>query len=93
MDGRPSGEYAGERDGGKTFNKPTFYAGLDQWIAKSNDTYVDIAKNLASQGPRSSEKRMAMRTELENSALADGARLSSELEKIYRTLRRRFSFC
>ncbi|WP_226412902.1 tetratricopeptide repeat protein [Synechococcus sp. MU1642] len=63
------------------------YAGCERWVANNNDQFVNIAKNLESQGPRTSKKRLQLRKILERSKLADGARLSSELEKIYKTLR------
>ena len=56
-------------------------------IAKNKDSYVNIAKNLASHGPRKIQRRSELRKKMENSALADGARLSVELEKTYKFLR------
>ena len=67
------------------------HAGYERWIAGSNDEYVDIAKNLAHEGPRSNKDRLRLRNSLERSALGDGARLSSELEKIYESLRHRIN--
>ena len=64
------------------------HGGLKQWIANSFDDYVAIAKKLALNGPRSSDERMQLRNALELSALADGKRLSTELEKIYLQLRK-----
>ena len=63
------------------------HAGFGQWIADNIDAYVDIARDLALQGPRSGKERMRLRRALEHSALADGARLSAELERIYGSLR------
>ena len=67
------------------------HAGLGQWIADNADAYVGIAKNLALQGNRSGDKRMRLRERMNCSAVADGRRLSSELERIYRNLRRSIS--
>ena len=68
-------------------------AGLEQWIAGSKDDYVRIAKSLAMQGTRSSYERALLRNKMEDSDLANGARLSTELERIYRDLRDKLSFC
>ena len=68
------------------------HAGLEQWIAKNKDLYVNIAKDLASHGPRKIQRRSELRKKMENSALADGARLSVELEKTYKFLRGKISY-
>ena len=65
------------------------YSGFDQWIAINIDNYINIAKNLAMQGPRSVDERIQLRNKLQHSALADGKRLATELERIYTTLRQR----
>ena len=69
------------------------YSDCEKWIANNTDSYVNIAKKLATQGPRSNIKRMLLRKKLESSALADGGRLSSELEKIYEKLRQNITLC
>ena len=69
------------------------HSDCDQWIANSIDSYINIAKNLAMQGPRSVDERMQLRNNLQHSALADGKRLATELERIYTTLRQKISFC
>ena len=68
------------------------HAGFEQWIASSMDAYVSIAKNLALQGPRNGEERMQLRKALERSALADGTRMSTELENIYEGLRKKINY-
>ena len=68
------------------------HAGLEQWIADDIDAYVGIAKTLNEQGPRGGNERMRLRNALEQSALADGTRLSNELEKIYGKLRQEISY-
>ena len=68
------------------------HAGFGQWIADNINAYVDIARDLALQGPRSSEERMQLRSDLEHSPLADGGRLSAELERIYKNLRKEISY-
>jgi protein O-GlcNAc transferase len=58
-----------------------------QWVANSVANYVAIAQALAAEGPRSAPQRLQLRQQVQASPLADGARLSSELERIYRQLR------
>jgi len=58
-----------------------------QWVAHSEQHYIAIAQALAAAGPRQAEQRIALRQHLQASPLADGARLSGELERIYRQLR------
>ena len=67
------------------------HAGFSQWIAESIEEYVDIAQNLALQGNRSRDERMRLRNTLNCSAVADGKRLSGELERIYGNLRQSIS--
>ena len=42
------------------------------WIAQDLDGYVAIATQLAREGLRDAEKRLTLRSELQDSALADG---------------------
>ena len=67
------------------------HAGFSQWIAESIEEYVDIAQNLALQGNRSRDERIRLRNTLNCSAVADGKRLSGELERIYGNLRQSIS--
>ena len=67
------------------------HAGLDCWIANDADSYVKIAKKLASQGIRRDKKRLGLRNTIEESAVADGPRLSTELERIYEYLRQQIN--
>ena len=69
------------------------YSGCEEWIANNIDSYVSIAKKFVAQGPRSSIQRMLLRNKLKSSALAEGRRLSSELEKIYEKLRQNITLC
>ena len=68
------------------------HAGLDCWIANDIDSYVKIAKRLSSKGIRKDKRRLELRNTVETSAVADGARLSAELEKIYKYLRKKISY-
>ncbi|NBU72099.1 MAG: tetratricopeptide repeat protein, partial [Bacteroidetes bacterium] len=58
-------------------------ANCSKWIAKDQQDFVDIAMALAAKGPRDANKRLKLRHELMASPLADGKRLSNELEKHY----------
>lgn len=58
-------------------------ANCSKWIAKDQQTYINIAAALAAKGPRNATKRLKLRHKLMTSALADGKRLSNELEKHY----------
>ena len=69
------------------------HAGLKHWIADDKHSYVEIAKKLSSEGPRKDKARLKLRSVLEKSALADGARLSEELEAIYKNLREKINYC
>ena len=54
-----------------------------KWIAKDQQTFINIATALAAKGPRNAAKRLKLRHKLMASPLADGKRLSKELEKYY----------
>jgi predicted O-linked N-acetylglucosamine transferase (SPINDLY family) len=58
-----------------------------QWLAANEDEYVEIARKLAAEGPRDRSRREELRRRLESSHLADGKRLASALETVYRQLR------
>ena len=58
-----------------------------QWVAQNEQDYIAIAQALAAKGPRQADQRIELRKQLEASPLADGARLSGELERVYRRLR------
>ena len=68
------------------------HGGLEHCIASNKEEYVKSAKNFASHGPRWDQQRLRLRDGLEHSELADGARLSSELEKMYGYLRQQISY-
>lgn len=61
--------------------------GLSRWLATNSEHYIQIATLLANEGKRSRVQRMELRQRLEQSPLANGKRLASELEKIYKQLR------
>ena len=58
---------------------------------KNEKQYIKIASGLANQGPRSETIRYNLRRTLEQSPLADGRRLSQELERQYLELRQMIS--
>ena len=62
-----------------------------QWVARSEEQYIQIASNLAQQGPRSEKVRYSLRRDLEQSALTNGKRLSQALEREYLKLRRKIT--
>ena len=53
------------------------------WVARDRNSYVNIASSLAKKGPRGHGERLQLRKALQKSALANGRRLSRELEKHY----------
>ena len=62
-------------------------------VASCTDSYVKIASTLAEKGPRNSDMRLRLRKAVQNSALANGPRLSQELERKYYELRRKVTSC
>ena len=68
------------------------HSGLKDCIAEDINEYVNIAKELSLKGVRSKIDRLELRRKMENSALANGKRLSRELESIYYNLRENITF-
>ena len=69
------------------------HGGKSDWVARDLHGYVSIASAFANEGPRNKSKRMELRHEVQGSALADGSRLSQELERHYFELRQKISSC
>ncbi|TCD58125.1 O-linked N-acetylglucosamine transferase, SPINDLY family protein [Synechococcus sp. BS55D] len=67
------------------------HAGLETYVASNEADYIMIAKKVSEQGPRMAVDRSELRQQVEQSAVADGRRLSRELEGIYRGLRSRLT--
>ena len=65
----------------------------DKWVARTLNSYVEIASALANEGPRDGAKRLNLRRDLQHSALADGPRLSRALEETYWAQRRAVKTC
>ena len=63
-------------------------AGLNDWIARNTDAYVDIAQTLAGSRPtvRSLAQRQDLRAVVQNSALGDPQRLARCLEDLFQRL-------
>ena len=59
---------------------------------RDTDSYVAIANALANAGPRERDERLKLRKEVQSSALADGNRLSRELEMHYLKLRKKVKY-
>ena len=68
------------------------HAGLEYLIAKDIEEYVEIARHLASKGPREQGQRLNLREILQQSQVAKSARLSRELEKIYEGARQKLRY-
>jgi predicted O-linked N-acetylglucosamine transferase (SPINDLY family) len=58
-------------------------ANCQSWIAVDSNQYVSIAMELAAQGPRQQQERIALREKVAASPLGNAKRLSQELENIY----------
>ena len=61
----------------------------EEWVARNEAEYINIAKALAEKGKRLSSTRCALRESLQKSPLANGRRLSQALEEKYLELRQR----
>ncbi|MBT3305133.1 MAG: tetratricopeptide repeat protein [Alphaproteobacteria bacterium] len=61
-------------------------AGLDQWVAGDEKSYLDRALELAAQGPRPEADRIQLRQRLEASPVCDGAGFTRSLEAAYREM-------
>ena len=59
-------------------------AGLEAAIAVSVEGYVDRARRLAAQGPRTNEQRLAIRKHMQKSALMDSKGLAGSMEQTFR---------
>jgi protein O-GlcNAc transferase len=66
-------------------------AGLPEWVAGTDDQYIEIAAGLASNLPRLSAMRAGLRERVRSSPLWGGRRLARELESACRATRREWS--
>ncbi len=60
--------------------------GMQQWIARNADAYVEIAARLASDRPALTQIRAALRSMLQLSPITDGAACARNLEAAYRDM-------
>ena len=61
--------------------------GRKEWIANSEDRFVEIARELADDFPRLARLRKSLRDEMAASPLLDGLKFTQTLENLYRGLR------
>ena len=91
--GVPVVALAGDGMVGRLAASLLIHAGKADWVSRDLDGYVAIASALAHEGIRDSDKRLSLRDELQDSELADGKRLSHELEMNYWRLRTKVTPC
>ena len=87
MDGRSCLALAGEGMVGRLAASLLVHGGHAELVANDLDGYLKIASAQARKGPRDQAQRLKLRQSVQNSALADGLRLSKELELHYFKLR------
>lgn len=85
--GVPVVSLAGDGMVGRLAASLLIYGKQSNWVAQSLDRYIAIASTLARQGPRGKDQRVILRKAMQRSPLADGPRLSKELEKHFLALR------
>ena len=59
------------------------HSGLAEYVAKSEEEYIGIARELASQGRRQERIRMELRRKFLSSPACNVSRLTEELERVY----------
>ena len=91
--GVPVVALAGEGMVGRLAASLLIHGNQADWVARDTNNYVTIASVLAKKGPRDGAKRLRLRRALQRSALADGRRLSQELERNYWALRSKVKIC
>jgi len=64
--------------------------GLPEWVAHSEDEYLRIAAEWATDLPRLAHLRAALRTQMQNSPLMDAPRFARHIESAYRTMWQRW---
>jgi predicted O-linked N-acetylglucosamine transferase (SPINDLY family) len=64
--------------------------GLPEWVARSEEEYIRIAAELASDLPRLAELRAVLRTRMEASPLMDAPRFARHFEAACRTMWQRW---
>ena len=62
------------------------YGNQKQWVANSQEEYIEVAQKLFEKGARSKDDRIQLRCEMQGSPVGDARRLSLELESHYQKL-------
>jgi predicted O-linked N-acetylglucosamine transferase (SPINDLY family) len=63
--------------------------GLDDWIARTPEQYVDLARRHAGDWDRLAQLRAGLREQMRQSSLCDGKNFTQNLEQVFRTVWRR----
>ncbi|MFQ5471155.1 MAG: tetratricopeptide repeat protein, partial [Gammaproteobacteria bacterium] len=77
---------AGNRHAGRVGVSLLSQAGLDEWIAEDEKTYIDLAVARAKEVEKLAKSRSGLRTQLQSSPLCDGKRLARQVEQAYREM-------
>lgn len=86
MMGVPVITLSGKEMIGQLSSSILYYAGLENWIAKNQDEYIDIAKTAYCSGVRNYHARQKIRLDLSKSEIINCSRLSKKLEELYKDL-------
>lgn len=84
--GVPVVSLAGERAVSRAGLSILSHLGLPELVAFSEDEYVKIAINLATDLPRLAELRRTLRSQMEKSVLMDGPHFARQIEAAYRAM-------
>ena len=74
---------AGDRHAGRLCSSVLHQIGHPEFIARDNDDYIQIAKNIAVDIHSLQELRITLRNKMQKSALCDGKTFTLELERLY----------
>jgi len=88
--GVPTVTLAGETVVGRAGLSQAMNLGLPELVATTPEQFVQAASSLASNLEHLSELRQTLRTRLQQSPIMDGARLTRNLESIFRDVWRRY---
>lgn len=76
----------GNRHASRLVSSVLTSAGLPQWIARSSEEYIRIAKNLAANLAQLSHQRSTLRNHMAQSRLCDAVAFSREFEQAFRRI-------
>jgi len=88
--GVPVVSLAGSRSISRAGLSQLSHLGLEEWVAFSEEDYVEKAMRLAHDLPRLAHLRSTLRARMEASPLMDAPRFTRSIEGVYRTLWRRW---